>query len=277
MSLTQRRPMGRATPAADMPDKETAVSALARWGLGTRATNYVLVGVLALTLALHGHSRETDQHGALQEATQHTGGTVLVWVIAFGLFAYALWRYYETLFGPSGKKDGAGPRFMSLCRGVIYTVIGANAVQIAIGTKRDNQSHRQQQWSAQVMQHPFGRWAIGALGVGLVIFGIVQIVKGVKRKFEKRFELERMSPGARRTVETVGRIGVPGRGVVFGLVGVFVTVAAVEYDPKKAGGLDRALRELRDAPAGPWLLGLVAFGLVMFGVYGYCEAVWRRT
>ena len=64
---------------------------------------------------------------------------------------------------------------------------------------------------------------------------------------------------------------------MFGLAGAFVISAAVNYDPKKAGGLDRALRELADTSAGPWLLGVVAVGLVMFGIYGYAEAKWRRT
>lgn len=277
MSLTLKRSVSAHLSNDTDDTADTAVSALARWGLATRATNYVLVGVLALTLAFSGQTHETDQHGALEATTEHNGGTVLVWVIAFGLFAYALWRYYEVAFGPGSGKDGLGPRALSLCRGVIYTVLGVSAVKVAAGSNRSNQSKRQQQLSAQIMQHPFGRWAIGALGVGLFIFGIVQVVKGLKRKFEKGFELGRMSPGSRRLVEVVGTVGVPGRGIAFALVGVFVTVAAIQYDPNKAGGLDRALRQLRDAPAGPWLLALVSFGLIAFGLYGYCEAVWRRT
>ena len=43
------------------------LSALARWGLAARATNYLLVGVLVAALAFGSHHGETDQHGALQE------------------------------------------------------------------------------------------------------------------------------------------------------------------------------------------------------------------
>jgi hypothetical protein len=272
VSITHRH------PAAHSTERKT-VSALGRWGLGTRATNYALVGVLVLTLAAGSRSQETDQHGALEESTRHTGGTVLVWVIACGLFAYALWRYYEAAFGVTGKPDGkkAGPRLLSLFRGGVYTVLGANAVQVATGANTGNQSKRQQQWSAQVMAHSAGRWLIAAIGIGLVVFGVVQVVKGVRQKFEKTFELERMGENSRRVVRLLGAAGCPARGVVFALVGVFVTVAAIEYDPQKAGGLDRALRELRDAPAGPWLLSLVGLGLIVFALYGFCEARWRRT
>src|SRR4051794_6024224 len=175
MSVTDRQPSSEST-------EQKAVSALASWGLGARATNYVLVGVLVLTLAAGGRSGETDQHGALEETTQHTGGTALVWVIAGGLFAYALWRYYEAAFGVSSSSKGkeAGPRLVSLFRGVVYSVIGANAVQVATGSGKGNQSNSQQQWSAQIMSHTGGRWAVGAVGIGLVVFGIAQVVKGVR-------------------------------------------------------------------------------------------------
>jgi hypothetical protein len=67
------------------------------------------------------------------------------------------------------------------------------------------------------------------------------------------------------------------RGAVFALAGAFLTRAAVDYQPAKATGLDGALRSLRDHPAGPWLLGAAAVGLIAFGLYGFAEARWRYT
>jgi hypothetical protein len=72
-------------------------------------------------------------------------------------------------------------------------------------------------------------------------------------------------------------VGTVARGVVFALAGIFVVQAARDYDPKKASGLDGALRSLRDTSAGPWLLILAAVGLILFGIYGFAEARWRRT
>jgi len=63
---------------------------------------------------------------------------------------------------------------------------------------------------------------------------------------------------------------------VFGVIGVFLVVAAVTFDPAKAQGLDGALRKLATTPLGPWLLVAVALGLVTFGVYSWCEARWRK-
>jgi hypothetical protein len=86
-----------------------------------------------------------------------------------------------------------------------------------------------------------------------------------------------MSRRERRIVEWLGVIGTVARGVVFALAGALVIDAAVTYSPSKAGGVDKALLTLRDQPFGGFLLGLAAAGLIVFGVYGLCEARWRRV
>jgi hypothetical protein len=65
------------------------------------------------------------------------------------------------------------------------------------------------------------------------------------------------------------------RGVVFGLIGVFVIKAAADYNPQDAIGLDGALQKLARASYGPWLLGLTAAGLVCYAVYCLVDARYR--
>jgi hypothetical protein len=78
-------------------------------------------------------------------------------------------------------------------------------------------------------------------------------------------------------VAVLGTVGAVTRGVVVAFVGILVIDAAVFHNPSAAAGIDRALLSLRDQPAGPVLLVLVALGLVIFGMYGLCEARWRRA
>jgi len=62
-------------------------------------------------------------------------------------------------------------------------------------------------------------------------------------------------------------------GVVFTIIGIFMIVAAVQFNPQKAKGLDTALSELLHLPPfGPVLLGIVALGLIAYGVYSFVEA-----
>ena len=126
--------------------------------------------------------------------------------------------------------------------------------------------------TATVMHHPGGRWLVGIVGLVIVIVGLVLVFEGIRRKFLKYLELSQLSPRTRRLVERLGMIGTAARGAVFALAGVLVVEAAVTYQPAKAGGIDKALLTLRNQPFGESLLILAALGLIIFGIYGLCEA-----
>jgi len=86
-----------------------------------------------------------------------------------------------------------------------------------------------------------------------------------------------MSPNVKRMFTALGVFGHFARAVVFTLVGYGLIRAAFDYDPKKAVGLDGALRKLAHATYGPWLLGLVAIGLIGFAAYSIADARFRRV
>jgi hypothetical protein len=64
--------------------------------------------------------------------------------------------------------------------------------------------------------------------------------------------------------------------IAFGLIGIFVLKAAIDYAPKKAVGLDGALAKIAHHSYGPLLLGVVAAGLFAFGLYSIADARYRR-
>ena len=93
----------------------------------------------------------------------------------------------------------------------------------------------------------------------------------------KNLQTGRMSAKVRRVVELLGVTGTIARGLVFALVGVLVIDAAVTHKASESGGIDKALLTLRDQPFGEFLMLLAALGLLIFGVYGLCEARWRKV
>jgi hypothetical protein len=97
------------------------------------------------------------------------------------------------------------------------------------------------------------------------------------RTYRKKMNLGQLSPRMRRLVDITGVGGGAARGLVFAAAGVFAVRAAVEYEPQKAKGLDDTLRSLADTPAGPGLLVCVAAGLVLFGLFSFAMARWRRV
>lgn len=253
------------------------IGGVARFGLAARATVYLIMGVLAVMLAAGRSTSETDQRGALQQLNRTSGGHMVLWITAAGLAAYSLWRSSEVAFGTASDGAKAGPRLKSLARAIVYGVLSASAFEIALGNRTSSQAGQQETWSARVMRHSGGRWAVGTIGAIIVVVGLALLAEGLTRKFERNLDMSAATARAKRVVTALGVIGTSARGVVFALAGVFVIQAAVEYKPQKASGLDGALRSLKDTAAGPWLLGLVALGLVAFGLYGYAEARWTRT
>ena len=61
------------------------------------------------------------------------------------------------------------------------------------------------------------------------------------------------------------------------VIGLFLVVAAERHNPHEAKGLGGALRELAQQPFGPVLLGIVAAGMLLYGVYSVVEARYRRV
>lgn len=272
-SVTSVRASGTVRRASDSP----VARALARAGLAARGVLYILIGWVAIMVALGHSSHQADQQGALQMLAGQAYGLVLLWLLGIGFAGYALWRLSEAAFGVTGEGNGAGARLKSLARAVIYAFFAYLTFKIISGAGGGSQTRKQQDLSATVMHHPGGRLLVGIVGVIIVIVGLVLVAEGVRRKFLKYLQLWQLSARARRIVEWLGVIGTAARGAVFALAGILVIDAAVAYQPSKAGGIDKALLTLRNQPFGGFLLVLAALGLVIFGVYGLCEARWRKV
>ena len=268
-----RRTSARARRASDSP----AVRGLARAGLVARGIIYLLIGLVAILVALGRSNRQADQQGALQLLAGKPYGLVALVLLGIGFAGYALWRLSEAAFGVTGDGRGAGPRLKSLARAVIYAFFAFLTFEVIAGRATGSQTQKQQDITAKVMEHAGGRWLVGIAGLIVVICGLVLVMEGIKRKFMKYLQTAQMSRRTRKVVEILGVVGTIARGVVFGIAGILVIDAAVTHAVGQSGGIDKALLTLRDQPFGEFLLALAAIGLIVFGIYGLCEARWRKV
>ena len=183
-----------------------AARALARAGLFARGVLYILIGWVAILVALGQTSRQADQQGALQLLAGKPYGLVSLWLLAVGFAGYALWRLSEAAFGVTGEGNGAGPRLKSLVRGVVYAGFAYLTFKVISGTQ-GSQTRQQQDLTATVMHHVGGRWLVGIVGLIIVIAGLALVLEGIRRKFLKNLQTSRMSRRTRRVVELLGMIG----------------------------------------------------------------------
>ncbi|MGM1033722.1 MAG: DUF1206 domain-containing protein [Bacillota bacterium] len=85
-----------------------------------------------------------------------------------------------------------------------------------------------------------------------------------------------MSPKERKWSKYLGKFGISARGVIFGIIGVFLIKTAIQADPDETKGLDGALAEVANQPFGPVMLTIVSLGLIAYGVYMFAEARYKR-
>lgn len=247
----------------------------ARAGFVARGVIYAIVGVLAVELALGVGGTTTNQQGALRAIARQPFGTATLAIVAVALFGYASWRLaHAALGGGPDSSDSGLERIGALGSGIAYAAIGVLAVEILAGSASG--SGGAPRATAGVLGWPGGVVLVAIAGFVMLAVGAYQGYRGVTHDFLKDSKTEQMSPAVRRWVKWLGTVGHLARMVVFGMIGAFLIVSAVDYNPGKAVGLDGALATLAHGSAGPFLLGIVAAGLVAFAAYSFSDAGYRR-
>ena len=269
---TARSAEGAARQAAN----SDAVNKAARLGFVAKGVVYALIGVLAFQVAL-GDNERADQKGALQKVAEQPFGTFVLWLMVIGFTAYALWRFSEALWGrrdETDEKKRTAKRIGSAVNGAIYLALGVLALRTATGSSSSSSS--QSGWTAKMLDQTGGRTIVVIAGLVIIAIAVGLTWRGLQTDFEKHLDRSRMSTGTYTAVRRLGQVGYVARGIVFGLVGVFVITAALDHEPVKARGFYQALKSVGTAPAGPYLLMACALGLICFGVYSVAEARYRR-
>jgi hypothetical protein len=257
--------------------RSDAFELLARAGFVARGLIYGIIGILAIKLAVGAGGQTTNQQGALKTIAQQPFGKVLLILVAIGLGGYACWRILRALLGHGPEASDSGfERLAGLASGIVYASLCVVAVKILLGSGSGSGSQNVHGKTAGVLGWPAGTWLVGIAGAILIGVGLYQGYRGIKKEFLKDSKTEEMGPTVKKWIEVVGTFGHLARGVVFGLVGIFLIKAAVDYNPNSAVGLDGALAKLAHASYGPFLLGVVAAGLIAFALFSLSDARYRR-
>jgi len=254
-----------------------AVEIGARVGLAAYGVTHLLIAWIALQVAFGGGGEQANQKGAFQEIASNSFGVFLLWVIVLGFVAVALWRLEQAIWGyryVSDHKKQLRKRAASAFKAVVFGTLAVWAATTAAGSGGGGSGG--QKATAGVLGLPGGQWIVGLVGLGIVVAGGNKIYAGWKKKFEDDMDMP-SDQKTRQAVERTGQVGYIAKGVSIGVIGVLVVIAAIQFDPAKAAGLDAALRSLMQTPLGPWLLVVVALGLAAYGVFCWFDAKYHRV
>ncbi|HLI05009.1 MAG TPA: DUF1206 domain-containing protein [Ktedonobacteraceae bacterium] len=278
---TIRQGAGEAKAAARGAATSRPVIWLARLGYAVRGLVYLIIGGLAVKLAVGAGGRATDQHGALQAISHEPFGKFLLIIVAIGLVGYALWKLIEALFDPDGAGRGAkgmASRVGNVVVGLAYASLALGAISIITGSGNGGKSSNAsaQDWTARLLHQPFGVFLVVIVGLVFLAVACYLFYRAYAADFRKRLNLSSLNPQWRNWAILSGRLGYAALGVVEGIVGIFLIVAAVNKNASQAKGLSGALLVLMHQPFGAFLLALVALGLIAYGLYSFVEARYRR-
>ncbi|HEX7189147.1 MAG TPA: DUF1206 domain-containing protein [Actinomycetes bacterium] len=269
-------PSTAASSTAHQAANSGALNKAARVGFLAKGLVYALIGVLAFQIAL-GDPEQADQKGAMQSVAEQPGGSVVLWLMVIGFTGYALWRFAEAAWGrrdETEEKKRTVKRIGSAANGLVYLAFAVLAFKTVTSSSSSGSSG--QSMTAKVLGWPGGQALVVIAGLVIIAIGIGLTIRGLKTDFEKHLDTGRMSRRTFEAVRRLGQVGYVARGIVFGLVGIFVIKAAMDHQPGKAEGFDVALKSVAEAPFGQFLLMAAAIGLVCFGAYCVAEARYRR-
>jgi hypothetical protein len=255
------------------------MEALTRLGYGARGLIYITIGLLAAQVALGKGGALASTQGAIAVIGKQPAGLILLWVILVGIISYSLWGVVRAVLDPLHKGHdlkGLFARFGFLVSAFGYAILALPTYGFISGASQTTNGSQTQKFITSIMAMSWGRWAIGILGIASLTGGLYQIYLGFKAGFDRQFQTYALTPKEVKLATNVGRFGTSSRGVVLALMGGLFCLAAYQANPSQPVGMDTALATLMHQPYGIWLLGIVAVGLMAFGVYSMLSAAWFR-
>lgn len=249
---------------------------IGRVGWAVRGLVYLAFGAAVWAVVMSGSGgRQADAKGGIDLIADVVPDWWL-YGIGVGLVAYALWRLVEAAL-PYGDWTGKAlvERAGFLFSAGVYSALAWISLEIASGDRSAGSgsggSGASDGLASGVLTNTIGRLGFGLVGLIVVGAGGYFAKQGIQRDFEDHLDDDRL-PVDGTIVTPLGVIGHVARGLVYGVVGLFVVSAAMRYDPENPPGVDRALTGVGQTAWGRPLLGMTAIGLLAFGLYCLASA-----
>ena len=245
----------------------------ARLGYLARGIVYLIIGWLALD-----SNRPLSASEAVKSVDAMPMGTVLLALLAIGLFGYGLYRVLEGIFDidHDGREAKAlVKRAAGVASGLGYWALSFVAARSMMDDRTSSGEAGQAAGSGeadetgrQVAETAGGDLLLTLAGLVIIGVGVAQLVIAYRAKF-----MGEMDPDAPRLVRPAGQAGYAARGIVIVIVGWFALRAGLGGE--RLRGFGDALALVRDDH--PLLFKLIAAGLLLFGAVSVLMARYRHV
>lgn len=256
--------------------RSDTITRLGRVGLVSYGLVNLLIAFLAIQIATGDSGEQANKNGALSEVADKPFGQALLWIIAVGLVALAIWQAAEAIWGYRGAgKRRLVKRVTSAGEAALFAFLAFNAAKFAAG--HPQQGSKTKTVTGTLLEQTFGRVLVVVLGLAIIAVAAFVVRHGLTKRFREDLDLSHADRRAQKVAERLGQVGHTAVGVAYAVVGGLVIAAAANYDPDQASGLDGAMKTIASQPYGAVLLWLIALGFVCYGVYCFFDARYRRS
>ena len=250
----------------------------ARLGYLARGAVYLSVGVIALLTALRLTPHAEGALGALEAWGDWPAGLALLWLVGFGLYAFAGWRALQSVLdvdrcgrSPKALATRAGQAISGLTYGGLAVSLFGLIDALEDLHEADDQAATRA-FVEGVLDLPFGPLLVIGLGLFVLAAGVGSIARAAFDHFGRgldcRIETRAWAGG-------LARLGYLGRGVALLPAAGLLVNAGWHARASEARGVGGALELVATWPFGHTILGLTALGLIAFGLFAVVEA-WLR-
>jgi hypothetical protein len=255
------------------------IARLARLGIAAKGMVYLVLGFLTGQAALGLSRADVDINDALLEISLQPLGKPLLFAIISGLLGYVLWRFSQAIWDPKCSEPGWKGWKNRVAFGVnalVYSSITLAALQFL--TSPNHQSDNTPRDLANRLLHwPIGRILVAAVGIVMAGVALSHFISMYKGSHQKELKAEKANGHIKAWTNILGRMGSAARGFIYSTVGFLFLQAAIYQVPYRAGGIGEALRALAFSPYGPFLLGILSFGVMAHGFYLALAALYNRV
>jgi hypothetical protein len=260
-------------------------------GLVAYGVLHLLLAALAAQIVWGARRVRADQDAAVAlVAGIGPAGAALLAAATAGLLAFGAWQARAALVGFRWTAGGerSRKRIGAAAKAVAMFSVAVIAIPPAIGPLRGpppggpppppapGQSGVRD-LTGWMLDLPAGWLLVGVVAVVALGMAAAMIYTAVFATFLGDLNAARLTPRWRGVAVVCGSYGNVARAVLIGSVGLLFGAAALTGDPRRSGGLTRALRFVDSGPWGAVGLALVVGGVAAFGIYCFIDAYARRV
>jgi hypothetical protein len=257
-----------AVDAVQLVHSSRPFTLIARSGWVATGLLHLVIGALAIAVALGDRRAKPDEVGAFEAIASAPLGGVLLAAVIVGLVGLGVWTLADALLnrGPRNRWSSA---VSSAAQGVVYLGLAVPPIILLLGGELES-GRTARTVSTFLLDSVAGAVVLILIGVAIAAAGVYFIVKGIRRRFS--WELRPMTRRRGRAVRLLGAVGYVARGIAFLLLAGLIIVESLEFDPNQVTGLAGAFAAVERGFLGPIWLTVIGAGLMIYGVYSVARA-----